>query len=83
MDEELDIAAMLEASIRFKIYEARAASGMSREQLAKVCGWELIKIEEIEKGNRVATPRDLAIVLDACRYFVQEEWECLKNFGAD
>lgn len=83
MDEELDIAAMLEASIRFKICEARATSGMSREQLAKVCGWELIKIEEIEKGDRVATPQDLAMVLDACSYFMQEEQDCLKNFDAD
>lgn len=83
MDEGLDIAAMLEASIRFKICEARTTSGMSREQLAQVCGWKLKKLEEIEKGTRAATPQDLAMVLDACSYFRLEEQECSKDFEAD
>lgn len=71
-DNNWDIEAMLEYTMRQKIKNIRAQLGLSLSELAKSAGLSVAYLRNLENGKEKMTPELLEQILDACYYFGEE-----------
>ena len=79
-DNEWNVEAMLEFTMRQKIKNVRTQLGLSWAELAKCSGLSVAYLRNLESGKEKITPEVLEQILDACHYFGEENSAAERKF---
>ena len=79
-DNNWDIEAMLEYTMRQKIKNIRAQLGLSLSELSKCAGLSVAYLRNLENGKEKITLDIFEQILDACYYFGEENSAVEKVF---